>query len=130
MRAAYAGCLDAACVVAFVAIGRASHDEAASVSGFFTTLWPFAVGLVVGWVLASRSRHRLSDLLAGAGVWILTVGGGMWLRWLAGQGVATSFVIVASVFLGLTLVGWRLVARFRTRRRSLAHPGDASGSAQ
>jgi hypothetical protein len=37
---------------------------------------------------------------------------GMLLRVVAGQGTAVSFIIVALCFLGLFLLGWRLLARF------------------
>jgi len=40
----------------------------------------------------------------------------MALRVAAGQGTAVAFVLVALAFLGLFLLGWRLVARFLTRR--------------
>jgi hypothetical protein len=44
--------------------------------------------------------------------------GGMLLRNLVfGDGTATSFVIVATVFVGLFVVGWRLVFAVVERRR-------------
>jgi FtsH-binding integral membrane protein len=50
---------------------------------------------------------------AGAGAWLGTVVLGMVLRVVAGQGTAVAFVVVALVFLGLFLLGWRVLARLR-----------------
>lgn len=107
--------LDAAVVVVFVAIGRSSHDEAASVIGFLGTLWPFAVGLLVGILLSRRDRARLP---AGAVSWFCTLLIGMLLRVASGQGIATSFVLVAAIFLGLTLLGWRGLALLGSRQHA------------
>ena len=58
---------------------------------------------------------------AGLGAWLGAAGSGMVLRVVAGQGTAVAFVGVALAFLGLFLLGWRLVFRlsggYRERRR-------------
>jgi hypothetical protein len=41
---------------------------------------------------------------------------GMLLRWVVHQGVAVSFVIVASIATALFLLGWRAVAALVLRR--------------
>ncbi|HVX44875.1 MAG TPA: DUF3054 domain-containing protein [Mycobacteriales bacterium] len=105
--------LDAAVVIAFVAIGRSSHDEAASLSGFAGTLWPFAAGLLVGVLLSRRDRTRLP---AGLVTWACTLVLGMLLRLVSGQGVAASFILVAAAFLALMFLGWRTVALLLTGR--------------
>jgi hypothetical protein len=48
---------------------------------------------------------------AGIGAWLGTVAVGMVLRVVSGQGTAFAFVLVALGFLGLFLLGWRLVVR-------------------
>lgn len=102
-----AGLLDVGCVLVFVAIGRASHDEAASFSGFATTAWPFLAGLAAGWI-AGRVWRRPESVVPGGGVvWVTAVALGMVLRVVSGQGTALAFVIVATLFLGVTLLGWR-----------------------
>jgi len=55
----------------------------------------------------------------GLGVWAITVGGGMLLRWVSGQGTALAFIIVASLTLLVALVGWRVIVAIvrRARRR-------------
>jgi hypothetical protein len=45
------------------------------------------------------------------GAWLGTVALGMLLRVVSGQGTAPAFIGVALVFLGLFLLGWRLLAR-------------------
>lgn len=111
MRWATAAVLDAVGVVVFVAVGRAGHHEAGAITGFVRTLWPFASGLAIGWVV-TRAWQRPGALFPyGIGVWLITVAAGMTLRVASGQGVAVAFVIVALAFLGLFLLGWRLVAR-------------------
>ncbi|MDL4819111.1 DUF3054 domain-containing protein [Actinomadura opuntiae] len=111
MRNVVAGVLDVCCVLVFVGIGRSSHDEAASVTGFLNTAWPFLVGVAVGWALLRVWRRRADAVPVGAGVWLSTVAVGMVLRVVSGQGIAFTFVLVALVFLGLVLVGWRGAVR-------------------
>ena len=109
VRAAVA---DAACVLVFVVIGRASHGHGVTVAGVASTAWPFLAGLAAGW-LAARAWPRPARLWpSGIAAWLGTVAVGMVLRVLAGQGTAPAFVVVALVFLGLFLLGWRLLARF------------------
>ncbi|MFF0488952.1 DUF3054 domain-containing protein [Nocardia sp. NPDC004068] len=124
--------LDALLVLVFCAIGRRSHDEAV-LPGLLRTFWPFASGLLLGWLLALwlfaraesstaargfEDRGRLPTAVltgfdarrlwpTGVVVWLGTLIGGMVLRAVSGQGVAVSFVIVAAVVLGFFLLGWR-----------------------
>ncbi|MEU6186374.1 DUF3054 domain-containing protein [Nocardia sp. NPDC047038] len=109
--------VDALLVVVFCAIGRRSHDEAV-LAGLLRTVWPFATGLVVGWlVVALRWRAAAGDARfditplwpAGVVIWACTLVGGMLLRVVSGQGTAVSFVLVAGVVLAVFLLGWRAV---------------------
>ncbi len=105
--------LDVFVVVAFAAIGRRNHDESPGVTGLIETAGPFLIGLALAWA-AARAWREPFDLTTGAIVWIGTVAIGMLARkFLFDDGTATSFVIVASVFLGVFLNGWRAVARRR-----------------
>jgi DUF3054 family protein len=109
--------LDCCCVLAFVIIGRASHEHGESLGGIASTAWPFLAGLAGGW-LACRAWRRPAALFpAGVGAWLGTVAVGMVLRVVAGQGTAVAFVLVALGFLGLFLLGWRLVAPVLVRLR-------------
>jgi hypothetical protein len=115
-RAAWLLLLDVCCVLAFTVIGRASHAEAGGVSGQARTAWPFLAGLAVG-VAASRAWRRPGSIAGtGIAVWLSTVAVGMLLRVVSGQGTAVAFVAVALIFLGATMLGWRLVARWAAGR--------------
>lgn len=109
--------IDLLAVIVFVLIGRASHGE--GLLGILVTLWPFAVGLLVGHVLALvlGQRETRSVRWAGVVVWVSTVVVGMVLRAVSGQGVQLSFVIVTVLVLAALLLGWRFVAWLIARRR-------------
>jgi hypothetical protein len=108
--------VDLVLVLVFVLIGRGSHDED-PIGGALVTLWPFAVGLVVGWLVARAWTSPLRIVTTGLILWISTVVIGMLLRLVSDQGVQLSFVIVTSVVLGGFLLGWRLITKL-VRRRS------------
>lgn len=106
-----AAALDVTCVLVFAAIGRASHHESAlALSGFARTAWPFLSGLAIGWGATRAWRRPVAITPSGLVIWFAAIAGGMSLRAVSGQGVAVSFVIVASIFLGLFLLGWRAAA--------------------
>ncbi len=99
--------LDVFVVVLFVAIGRRTHDEGSAFVGVIKTALPFLIGLGAAWA-AMRAWRRPTAVLTGLAVWPLTVLIGMIVRRIVfDRGTATSFVIVATLFLGAGLVGWR-----------------------
>jgi hypothetical protein len=108
---------DVLLVLVFVLIGRASHKEDLSILGILSTLWPFLVGLVVGHLVMRAWRAPFRIVWTGIGIWIATVVVGMLLRLVSGQGAALSFVVVATIVLGIFLLGWRAIALLVTRRR-------------
>ncbi|MBM7365614.1 DUF3054 domain-containing protein [Gordonia hydrophobica] len=127
-RFAVPAVLDVVAVVVFIAIGRRSHDESGSVTGFLTSLWPFLVGLAAGWAIAAavtRGRSFAPSALVPSGVvvWISTVVIGMLLRVASAQGTALAFCIVASIATAVLLLGWRAVALVIAKR---AAPGHAA----
>jgi hypothetical protein len=108
--------VDAGVVVAFVTIGRDAHDEGTALAGILETGAPFLLALGLGWV-ATRAWRDPTDLKVGAGVAAITVAGGMLARrFIFDDGTAASFIVVASVFLGGAMLGWRAVARRFARR--------------
>lgn len=103
-------------VLIFVLIGRRSHDEENQISGLLVTFWPFAVGALLGWAASLGWRRPLALWPTGVAVWVSAVAVGMLLRIASGQGVQWSFVIVATVVLGVFLLGWRALVALRARR--------------
>lgn len=114
-------------VLAFVLIGRRSHDESDALTGIGITLWPFLVGTVIGWLGLVGFRWPIVTIPSGALVWIATVFVGMLLRAQSGQGIAVSFVVVASIVLGVFLVGWRVLALSLLRRRARRRAEEPTG---
>ncbi len=112
-RTSLAVIADVVCVLAFCAVGRRSHAEGITVSGLIETAWPFLTGTAAGWLLARGWRRPTSLSPTGLIVWIATVAVGMALRKLSGQGVAVSFIVVASAVTAVLLLGWRLALRTR-----------------
>ena len=119
--------LDCSCVLVFVIIGRASHTRGEGLAGIASTAWPFLAGLAGGWLATRAWRQPFRLWPAGVGAWLGAVALGMVFRVLSGQGTVLAFIGVALAFLGLFLLGWRLLARtlMRSPARSpaAARPG-------
>ena len=126
MRIALGLALDFAFICLFAAIGRRSHAETGALLAVATTAWPFLAGMAAGWLVwvgaCARAPLRVRD---GIPIWLAAVTSGMAFRHLNGAGTAVSFIVVATLFLGATLLGWRALAVFITSRRqsSGAQPG-------
>ncbi|WP_334148830.1 DUF3054 domain-containing protein [Microbacterium sp.] len=127
MRYLPAVIVDVVLVLVFAVIGRASHDE--NPAGFLLTAWPFLVALLLGHAIAAllpgRPRQPWS-VLWGLVVWVITVIGGMLLRIATGDTAQVAFIIVATLTLGVFLVGWRALTALLRRRRAaaVAHEQD------
>jgi Protein of unknown function (DUF3054) len=110
--------LDVACVLLFVVLGRSSHDEGEGIASVLNIAAPFLIGLAVGWILSPRVHLRPRSIRAGVDVWVATVLIGVLLRWFAwDRSTAFAFVIVATLFLGFFLLGWRVVISGTSRAR-------------
>lgn len=114
VRAAMADC---ASVVVFVAVGRRSHEEDGNaVLGALGVAAPFVIGLAVAWAV-TRAWRRPIAVRTGLMIWPITVTVGMVLRqFVFDRGTAASFIIVATIVLGVLLAGCRIIVR--TLRRS------------
>ena len=116
--------LDTFFVVLFVAVGRREHERDSAIAGLIGTAAPFVIALAIAW-LALRAWRRPTDWRTGVGVWAITLAVGMLLRKLVfNDGTATAFVIVATVFLALFLIGWRLVYGLFERRSARIPAGS------
>jgi hypothetical protein len=102
--------VDVAAIAAFVAIGRDTHDRADTLQGFVETAAPFLIAVAAGWLAARAWRDPVS-VRVGVVVWAVTVVLGIVLRRAVfGDGIAAAFILVASAFLALFIVGWRAAA--------------------
>jgi hypothetical protein len=107
---------DVAVLVVFVLVGRRNHHEDAGFDGFLRVWWPFAVALVVAWVTTGLWRAPLAWNRAVA-AWVVTVLVGMALRILAeDRELKGAFVVVALLFVGAGMLGWRAIVRGRLAR--------------
>jgi hypothetical protein len=112
--------VDIACVLLFCAIGRRSHAEGITLAGVAQTAWPFLSGTAAGWLLSRGWRRPTALVPTGVTVWVATVIVGMLLRKASAQGVAASFVVVASLVTAVLLLGWRLLLAGRATRAARA----------
>jgi len=120
-RAPIAFAIDLAVVIVFVVIGRRTHGEDAGFGGFVRVLWPFAAGLVLGWAIAKLPLAPFAWRRA-LPAWLVTVALGMTLRIaVEGRELKVGFVVVATLFLGACILGWR-AAVGGWRRISTAPP--------
>jgi hypothetical protein len=105
---------DVVVVLLFALVGRVSHAEGDLVTGTLTTASPFVIGLLAGWVAGSCAGQPPASQARTVrfGWWLLawTIGGGLLLRALLGEGLAPAFVLVATCVLALGLVVRRWVA--------------------
>src|SRR5580704_2221122 len=86
--------LDVVAIGLFVGIGRSAHDHGLTPEGFVSTGWPFASGLVIGWLVLAALHRPARSFSGGLTLWVATVAIGMTLRVIAGQGTAVAFVFV------------------------------------
>ena len=103
--------VDVVAVVVFVAIGRRNHNEGTALSGIIGVAAPFLIALGISWIglRTWREPFNRASLIA---TWVITVFVGLLLRRLVfDRGIATSFIIVATITLGVLLGLGRLLSR-------------------
>jgi hypothetical protein len=106
--------VDVVMVFIFVAIGRRNHDGTVDAEGVFDVAAPFLIAVAIMWVIVLLRHLPPLSSTTGLALWIGTVTLGMIMRKVIFDGgTATAFVIVATVFLGIALNGWRAIARWR-----------------
>ncbi len=103
--------LDAGAVLVFAVVGRGSHGEDV-LAGLAGTVWPFLLGLLMGHLAGFVALRPAFDprrvFPGGVLIWACTVAVGMLARWIAGQGTAPTFILVAAAALAVLMLGWRL----------------------
>ncbi|MDR6170835.1 hypothetical protein QE359_001864 [Curtobacterium sp. SORGH_AS776] len=133
-----AAVVDVVLIVVFALVGRSSHGEGSTALGVWTTAYPFLAGWAIAYVTSGAWSRPLRFWPTGVVAWILTVFVGMAIRVATGQGdvdgnpLPISFVIVATIVLGLFLVGWRAIAQgairlVHRRTRAEGRPAGRGG---
>ncbi len=109
---------DLVCVLAFAVGGKTSHEAGDSESVVLAIVWPYALAVVVAHAgLLWRGRRTSRTWPEGVVVLAVTYVLGMLLRAASGRGIAVGFLVVAVLFLALTMLGWRATVHFAQSRR-------------
>ena len=106
---------DALCVLLMVVIGTRNHKTDTGITGILFVAAPFWIAMSLTHLAPLLQRTAKADAHVVV-VWGYTVVMGMVLRNMVfNRGTAVAFIIVAMVFLGITMFGWRaLLARRAT----------------
>ena len=111
LSAIIAGVIDFVAVVVFVVIGQRNHDGSFDVYGIINLAAPFLIALLTSWVVLRTWRGPFNRASFVA-TWVITVAGGLFLRRVVfDRGIATAFIIVTVITLGLLLGLGRLLSR-------------------
>jgi hypothetical protein len=103
--------VDVVAVVVFVAIGRRNHDEGTALSGVLGVAAPFLIALGISWI-GLRTWREPFNRESFIATWVITVFVGLLLRRVVfDRGIATAFIIVATITLGVLLGLGRLLSR-------------------
>ena len=110
LSAIIAGVIDVVAVVVFVVIGQRNHDGSSDVYGIINLAAPFLIALLTSWVVLRTWRGPFNRASFVA-TWVITVAGGLFLRRVVFErGIATAFIIVTVITLGLLLGLGRLLS--------------------
>ena len=103
--------VDVVAVIVFVAIGRRNHDEGTALSGVLGVAAPFLIALGISWI-GLRTWREPFNRASFIATWVITVFVGLLLRRVVfDRGIATAFIIVATITLGVLLGLGRLLSR-------------------
>ena len=118
-KVAMAVVADIVCILLFVVVGRRNHNEStSSLRGVIEVAAPFLIALTLGWTV-QRLWTRPLRIQRAVILWLITVTFGLILRRsMFDRGIAVPFIIVATLFNGATLIGWRLIANRVIGRRA------------
>lgn len=110
---------DLACVLALAFGGKGTHDADESAWVVLVIAWPFALATVLCHAGLTWRRWQPRRVWPeGAIVVTVTYGLGMLLRGLSGRGLAPGFLVVAAIFLVVTMLGWRVAVQLSVRHQT------------
>ena len=107
---------DLVCVLALAIGGKSTHDAGDAAWVVLAIAWPFALAAALahaGLALQGLQVRRVWP--AGVVVVAVTYALGMLLRAISGRGLAPGFLVVAAIFLVVTMLGWRVVVLLARR---------------
>jgi FtsH-binding integral membrane protein len=105
---------DALCVLLMVVIGTRNHETDTGITGVLFVAAPFWIAMSLAHLAPLLQRKNRKEQNAYM-VWGYTVVMGMVLRNMVfSRGTAAAFIIVATVFLGITMFSWRALLARRT----------------
>jgi Protein of unknown function (DUF3054) len=105
-------------VLVFAIAGKTSHETSKSDWVVLAIVSPYALSVALahtGLLMGGRQTRRIWP--EGLVVLSVTYVFGMLLRVMSGRGIAAGFLVVAVLFLALTMLGWRTILRLTTSRR-------------
>lgn len=108
--------VDILLIILFALLGRREHEHGLDLGGILWTALPFIIGYLV-MLAVSRPWKTISSLWpTGVLVWLGTVALGIATRLALNSTAAVSFVMVATIVLGLFLMGRRAITFFIAKR--------------
>lgn len=110
---------DLVCVLVFAFAGKTAHEAGESGWVVLAIVWPYALAVVLahaGLLLRGRQTRRVWP--EGGVILAVTYVLGMLLRAISGRGIAVGFLVVAVLFLALTMLGWRCIVQLTVSRRT------------
>ena len=109
---------DLLCVLVMAIIGTNNHQTDTGISGILFVAAPFLIATTLARVFMRLTKKDETTVTDGVTVVLFTVAIGMILRRFAfDRGTATAFVIVATVFLGTTMLSWRALMARRSKAK-------------
>lgn len=98
---------DLVAIAVFALLARIAHqsdDMPFTFTGWLSTLWPFALGVTLGWLIARENKGGI--------IWAVTVITGLVIWGIRNGDIPHwSFIIVATTMSALLMLGWRGVAK-------------------
>ena len=98
---------DYVAIAVFALLARAAHqsdDMPFNFTGWLSTLWPFALGVTLGWLIARENKGGI--------IWAVTVITGLVIWGIRNGDIPHwSFIIVATTMSALLMLGWRGIAK-------------------